>query len=339
MKKLLLFLIVATLLATAASQAWETKPLEASLVRLQLKESLPAFAPALENEPLPVQAVFLDYADDPVLLFKAQAALLKHPGLTRRILPVYGHEPEFREILRDHGDSILLPIDYFMNNKVRTLEVRRYIKRQTDRFLGPDDDTDETTAATAPDQATAQLTPEQRGWYAVHFILNEGHAFLGQFALDAQGKTRWIQSQRLLGETGSFFLGGIRALETKTQTGEKLGASDLAWAAVDVFVVSSTFKLLRIGKAAATGSRATAASRLARIGRPGINAAKYSAGLTTLAIAYIAARHPSMINNALATVAKFFDLPVLPTQMMGWILILLPLLYVGSWLMDAFLPP
>jgi hypothetical protein len=342
MKKLILLLCIATLLAVGASTGWQAKPLDEKLMQLHL-EALPALAPALGNEPAAIQAILLEYADDEALLLKAQAALLRRPVLAREILALYGHEPEFREILLVHGDSILLPIDYFLKNRIRTLELRHYANKQFEaarqqagRLFTPESATEADPALAGMD---SRLTPEQRGWYAVNFIREEGHRFLGQFALDSQGQARWIQTERLLGETSSFFLGGIRTLETKARTDEPIGVADLGWAAVDFLVVTSTFKILRIGKAAAVGSRATAASRLAKIGRSGARTMKYGAALTTVAVVYVAARHPSLVNDALAAVATMLNLPVLPFQIIGWILLLLPLLYMGTWLLRFLLPP
>src|SRR5690606_38078582 len=70
------------------------------------------------------------YRDDQVLLLKAQAAVLEHPRLARRILPLYGHEPEFRAILRTYGAGVLLPIDHFLDNEIGTLAAREYAWRQ-----------------------------------------------------------------------------------------------------------------------------------------------------------------------------------------------------------------
>lgn len=342
MKKLLLLLCVAILLAVGASTSWQAVPLDEKLMQLYL-DALPELAPALKEEPAAVQAVLLEYADDDVLLLKAQAALLKQPDFARKILPLYGYEPEFREILVEFGDSILLPIDYFLKNRIRTLELRHYAnkrfeaaKQQTERLFTPQNEPEKNPVLA---EVANSLTPEQRGWYAVNFIREEGHRFLGQFALDSQGQARWIQTERLLGETGSFFLSGIRALETKARTDDPIGIGDLGWAAVDLVVVTSAFKILRIGKGAAVGSRATAASRLTTIGRSGVTTAKYGTLLTSAALVYVAVRHPSLINDALTAIASMLDLPLLPFQIIVWTLILLPLLYVGTWLMRFLLPP
>lgn len=342
MKKLFLLLSVAILLAVGASTGWQAKPLDERLMQIHLA-ALPELVPTLKNEPPAIQAVLLDYADDEILLLKAQAALLRRPLLAREILSLYGHEPEFREVLLAYGDNVFLPIGYFLKNRVRTLEWRHYAnkqfeaaKQQAGRLLSTEP-TAEADAALA--EAGDRLTPEQRGWYAVNFIREDGHRFLGQFALDAQGQVKWIQTERLLSDTSSFFSSGIRTLETKARTDAQIGVADIGWAAVDLMVVTSAFKILRIGKVATAGSRATAASRLAKIGRSGVRTAKYGAALTTVAVVYVAARHPSLINDALATIATMLDLPVLAFQIIGWTLLLLPLLYLSSWLLRALLPP
>src|SRR5690625_771665 len=109
MKKLSLLLLTAVLVAIAASAGWQEMPLEERFIRIQAAEAMPEFGLAVQQEPVAVQAVLLEYIDDQLLLLKAQAALVSHPELARRILPLYGSEPEFQSILKAYGDSIFLP--------------------------------------------------------------------------------------------------------------------------------------------------------------------------------------------------------------------------------------
>jgi hypothetical protein len=65
-------------------------PLEERLVRIQAQEAFPALFEKLANEPIEVLATLADYAEDEILLLKAQAAVIRHPELARRILPLNG---------------------------------------------------------------------------------------------------------------------------------------------------------------------------------------------------------------------------------------------------------
>lgn len=423
MKKLYVLLGAAVLVAAVVSFGWEPVPLEEKLVRIQAESAFPELAAVLKDEPVEVHAVLLDYADDKVLLLKAQAALLKYPELARQILPLYGPEPEFREALLAYGESILPPINYFMTNEVRSIALTHYTAQKvqaaksavgrlwaskktpegaldeeaTTQALATEEDAPITTTGTlamadegfqaksvelatstdeasatedaaeaitegeqpvvaateaiepAPDVASA-LTPEQRGWYAVNFIHGEGHDFLGQFTVDEDGQTKWIQTERLLEGINSLFASGIRTLETKVQTGQEVTAGDVGWAVVDVVSVVGATYLLRAGKAAATTTKATKStsfasrtaaftSRVARAGRIGLNAAKYAKWPAIIATGYLVVNHPSILNDVMAGIAQVVGLPPLLVQLVGWTLILLPLFYIGSWIMRLVVRP
>lgn len=405
MKKFFVLLLIALVAATVASVRWDAVPLEDRLVRIQADSAYPDLAAALAGEPTDVLAMLVAYRDDEVLRLKAQAAVLEHPRLARRILPLYGLEPEFRTILRSYGSGILLPIDHFLDNEIATLAAREYASRKAAAASGaatrwwrsmtssvsgeqaaapgtgtdsagaateaPDTQTDSAGAATdEPDpqidsagaatetahpatdafgaaagaNATAgTLTPEQRGWYAVHFIAEEGHDFLGQFALDAEGRTQWIQTERFLEGVSWLLASGVRTLETKARTDETIVVADIGWAALDAAAIVGAAYLLRAGKAATSSARAAkAASVSGRAAGWGTRAAQAAqAGLQTLRIAkwpaivataYVVVRHPSLVSSALAGVADLVGLPVLLVQVLGWTLILLPLFVLTWWI-------
>lgn len=366
LKKLYVLLVIAVVVAVAASFRWEPMPLEEKLVRLQAEAAFPELAEALKDEPVAVHAVLLDYVDDKVLLLKAQAALLKYPELSRKILPLYGPEPEFREILLAHGDSIFPPIGYFLSNDVRTVALMHYTRQKmrsakdavgqlwnskpTSAEDAAAEQSLEAATATVAEPAskkTAELTPQERGWYAVNFIRNEGHNFLGQFVVDGQGETRWIQSERFLEGANAFFASGIRTLETRARTGQEITAADIGWATVDMVAIVGATHLLRLGKSAATTTKATkpaaagsrAANLASRMGRAGLKGARYAKWPAIALTGYVAIKHPGIINDLLAAVAKAAELPIWLVQLAGWTLILLPLLYLGSWIMRLLLRP
>jgi hypothetical protein len=150
----------------------------------------------------------------------------------------------------------------------------------------------------------ARLTAGQRGWYAVHFINDEGHGFLGQFVLDTDGRLKWIQAERVLEGINAFFASGIRSLETKHVLGEDIHKGDVFWAAVDTAVMAGTLKLLRAGRTVASSSkewgfatrtRLFASRLLMKGGRVARTVAKYGAVPATI---YILIRHPSALHSA-----------------------------------------
>lgn len=358
MKKLSLFLIVAVIAAVAISLTWQPMSFEERAIQLQLDQSSPELGAALKDEPLGVKAVFVDYADDKMLLLKAQAALMKYPQMAREIFPLYGDAPGFREILLAYGESVLPPIDYFLNNDVYSVNFAHYAgrkmraaKRSARRLMAGDQRTANRDTATPSADANADaantLTAEQRGWYAVKYIQNEGHNFLGQFVVDGQGKPKWIQSERVMEDASALLTSGIRGLETKVQTRQPVTAGDVGWAAVDTLVVVSAVKLLRIGEAAAASGEslnastrtAALASRLARGSRLGSRIVQYGKWPAIAVAAYMAVRHPSIMSDAFGGLAHFVGLPAWVGVFAGWTLLLLPVLYLATWFMRVFARP
>jgi hypothetical protein len=347
MKKFYILLTVAVLAAAAIGTRWEPASFEERAISLELRQAPPELAELLKNEPLEVQAVVLDYADDELLQLKAQAALVRYPRLAREVFPLYGDRPEFREILRAYGDNVLLPIYYFLRNDVHALTLRHYAGRKIDglrssagRLLSADRKPSAESADALHETAgEARLTPEQRGWYAVNYIRRDGHDFLGQFVRNGEGEPRWIQSERVLEGLSAFFSGGIRELETKVKTEETVTAVDVGWAAVDAFVMVGAVKLLRAGRAAAASGQSIAVStrtaavstRLARGSHLGMRIAQHGKWPALAVAAYMAFRHPSIVSDALADIARMLGLPAGVGLLVGWALILLPALYVASW--------
>lgn len=349
MRKFAVLLLAALVIATIASLRWTAAPVEERLVRIQAQSAFPDMARALADEPIDVLGTLIAYRDDKVLLLKAQAAVLEHPRLARRILPLYGPEPEFREILRQHGASVLLPIDYFLENEVGMLTARAYAARTAAaakaaaaRLWGsrPPSSEDPATSVRAHDEP---LTPEQRGWYAVHFVRAEGHDFLGQFAMDVEGRTQWIQTERFLEGMNWLLASGVRELETKARTDERIDAADIGWAALDAAAFVGATWLLRAGKATtATARSAKAASvagrasgyapRLAKAARAGLETLRLAKWPALLATAWVVVRHPSLVGDMLAGAATWLGLPVLPVQVLGWTVILLPVLLLTGWI-------
>ncbi len=335
---------LALLLATVASVAVHPVPIEQKLIQIRAGDVLEGF-PGIKQESLRVQAVLLDLADDPLLLVKAQAAFIRYPAMARKVFSRYGQEPEFQEILGRYGETILPPIHHFMTRPVQTIELINQADQgyQAIRQFFAGSQESANTTDSAPYQ---RLTPEERGWYAINFIKREGHDFLGQFVVDAQGETQWIVSERMLEGLNQFFTSGIRSLETKYRAGEALTAADIGWASVDVLVLSSAVKVLHMGRTAAVttqgasrGARSAAlAARVSQGGRMVLTSARYAKWPLIVGAGYLVVTHPSIVSDVLAGVADVLGFPVLAVQLAGWLLLLIPALYLGSWLLWLFGP-
>ncbi len=307
--------VIALVVAVLVALRLQPQPVEERLVRLHSHEVFGADSQLLV-EPLPVQATLLDYRSDRLLLLKAQAALQVYPEHTRQLLELFGEEPEFREALKTHGEYLIPPVIHFYRNPVSSIEM-------LNRVAG----TRET------------LTPEQRAWYAVNFANKEGQDFTGQFVVAPDGSIEWIWTERITEGVTRFFTSGIRTLESRYRTDQPIRASDLGWAAVDAVVIGSAVKFLKAGRAAATTARATTVttrsaaygSRLARAGQMASTMIGYAKWPAVAALAYVAVRHPVLLNDLFAGAAKVLGVPPWMIQVPGWFLILLPLLLILRW--------
>ena len=338
MKKAMVVLGVALMIAALASYASRPVPVEQRLISIQAREALPGFD-EIKNEPVEVQAAILDLGDDPLVLLKAQAALLSYPAMARTILPLYASEPEFRDVLRTYGESALPPIHYFISQPISSIEWMNKAARQYQRAKAYLSELQGNESA--PLEETAPLSPEERGWYAVNFVRNEGHDFLGQFVVDASGQTQWVQTERVTEGISQFFTSGVRQLETDYRTGEEISASDIGWASVDVLVFASAVKVLRAGRAAAKATQgarlstrsAALAARITGSGRLILRSTRYAKWPVILGAGYLVVTHPSLINDFFAEVADVLGVSPVAFQIAGWLIILVPVLYLLSWLL------
>jgi hypothetical protein len=349
MRKLLLILGISVIVALLSTVTSRPMLIEERLIQIQAENTLREF-PRIEKEPLEVQAALLDMADDELLLLKARAAYLRYPAMTREVFPLYGPEPEFREILRLYGENILPPIHYFLSKPVGSIELMNDLASKYQaalEFFTGGEETDKSTAGQQSASRKEKLTPEERGWYAVRFIQEEGHDFLGQFVLNEQGDVIWVRTERVLENINQFFASGIRNLEIQHRTGDDVTASDIGWASVDVLVFASALKVLRVGRAVAVSSRGAArgtrsaalAARLTTSGRMLMTTARYAKWPAVIGVGYLVVTHPGIINDVLAEVAEVMGYPVKLVQFLGWMLILLPVLYIGSWVFRLIVRP
>lgn len=319
--------VLAFLGALLIAAQYKPQPLETQLLHLQIRQTMPEMADELADEAAEIQALLLAYADDPILLAKARLALLRYPDMARPALLMFGDVQEFQQALRRYGEDIMLPIHYFLTHEVFSLELVRGLNETARSALAAirglwNDHADPVASGSA-------LTSEERGRYAIQFLLAEGYDFLGQFMLNPKGEVVWVQTERVLEGINSFFASGVKGLESKLRRDEAITAGDLGWAALDVAVGISAFKILRMAKSAAVSGRSyTYAQRSAALGTGlwrgsviGARLVKYGAPAV---LAYIAVRHPSVINSLLGAVAERLDLPVGLVQVVGWTLVLLP---------------
>ena len=349
MRKLLLILGISVIVALLSTVTSRPMLIEERLIQIQAEDTLREF-PGIETEPLEVQAALLDMADDELLLLKARAAYLRYPAMTREVFPLYGPEPEFREILRLYGENILPPIHYFLSKPVGSIELMNDLASKYQaalEFFTGGEETDNSTGGQQNTSRKEKLTPEERGWYAVRFIQEEGHDFLGQFVFNEQGDVIWVRTERVLENINQFFASGIRNLEIQHRTGDDVTASDIGWASVDVLVFASALKVLRVGRAVAVSSRGAArgtrsaalAARLTTSGRMLMTTARYAKWPAVIGVGYLVVTHPGIINDVLAEVAEVMGYPVKLVQFLGWMLILLPVLYIGSWVFRLIVRP
>ena len=347
MRRLYFSVFLAAVLATTLAVVWKPAPIETQLLRVQLNRQLPEYANALSIEPLELQALLLDYASDPLLAGKARLAMLRYPQMTRPVLEHYGAEPLFQQALKDYGDQAIPPIYYYLTHELASVVVRRRAEdlatsaEQTWRnFWGEADEADVPETSEPRDDANTAMTPERRGWYAVGFILEEGHDFLGQFVVKTDGDVHQVQTERVLEALNSFFAGGVRGLESKYRRSEPVGLGDVGWAGVDLAIGISALKVLRMGRTARAGAGAHASgltersaalgSSLLRGSAIGLRVAKYGA---PFALGYIVLRHPSVLNALFREVAEALGAPVPLIQTLGWTLALLPLLLLAQLLL------
>lgn len=330
--------------ALVIAMTWKPVSYVEQLIRIQAEQELGRIDPRMLEEPAQVQAALLDYAADKELLLKAWIALSKYPAASREILLLYGSEPEFRDVLRRYGDAVVPVIQYFRDNDVWTVRamdstgkavksILEAAKRLWQRVTGNEPE----SAQPAPAQPV-ELGPVERGWYAVHFIKHEGYDFLGQFAVPADGKARWNQTDRIVKVSTAFFTSGVRNLETRVDLGEDVSAADVFWAGLDVALVAVPAKLLLSGRAVArSGQELNLASRT-RLVAPRLlpkgelfrKLGAYGAAAATL---YVIARHPSLLNSVFAELAELAGVSPWIVQAAGWSVVIAFLIYIFSWLL------
>ncbi|MDN5871172.1 MAG: hypothetical protein L0H73_10710 [Nitrococcus sp.] len=361
MRKLLVLLLLSIAAAALITIGVNPEPYEHRLQRVAVQETLPRLADTLAHEPAAVNAVFLRYAGEEALVLNARLALLRYPVKTRRILSLYGTQPAFQAILARYGSNVIPPIDYFVRHDIGTLKLMELAGDARSAAIRFWNDDAPTNSEPTPADTEPLLSAIDRGRYAIAFIREEGHDFLGQFVVESTGEVHWIQSERVLEDINWFFAGGIRSLEIKHRKDEEVGTPDYLWAGVDVLAPVAAVKALRVARTGAAtagaGVKTTATAgigartaesavllrrtaalgpKLIRAGGLGGRIAKYGAIAATV---YIVLRHPSLITGLAGEVARIAGLPAWTVQLGVWSVILLPALYLAVFLLRLGLPP
>ena len=348
---IVLFALVAGGVLTAVASH---EPFEPRMVRLEAQRALPSLAPALAEESPEINALFLSYAGEPALWAAAWLAIRNHGDLAREALLDYGLDPAFQRVLVRFGADAVLPVTYYRDHDIATLRAQHWLgtryraaSEQLSRWWQDDaEKASEANPTTTDDEATpATLTPARRGQIAIAILEAEGHGFLGQFVIDADGEVQWLQSERVVSDIGDFFTSGLRDLESQWRRGEPVGVADLGWAGVDLLVMTSAIKVLRTGRAvragaAVEGQGARAAGRGVLVGGGRfVNLSRAAKVAAVTGTAYVVLRHPSLVSALGANVGRWLGWPVWLGQFLIWTLVLLPLLIVARFVYRWLLAP
>jgi len=318
------------------------------LIQIQTDQQLARIDERIPNEPTDIQALLLDYSGDKVLQLKAWIALSTYPEQSREVLRLYGGEQEFKDILRQYGETVIPVVKYFVDHSVLSIQVVDAVKKKVQAVSRAFDDAWNWMRGNAANPRNSDTAGQQdgigsveRGWYAIGFVRNEGHQFLAQFDVDAAGEPKWNQTNRVVTDVSSFFSSGIANLEMKYDLHDEVKIDDVFFAAIDVVPLVASLKLLKAGKVAtASGNELSLVSRT-RIFAPKLipkggiflRFGKYAAIAAT---AYVVVTHPSLLNSLFLEVANLAGLNPLVVQFLGWAVIIAIALYPFTWFLTGF---
>ncbi len=334
MKRTYCYLLISILLASLAIFLLPVRPYEDQLIRLQAEKELRERYEIIRGESTEIQAVMLDYADNKELVLKAELALMKYPYQVRKVFALFGDDPDFQLILKKYGEEIIPVIHYFLITDIK--QTIRLLDK-TGKLLHEIRNWREEKKE---EQRAKELGSEQQAWYAIQFIKNEGHDFLGQFVINDQGDVEWIQIERVTEGLSAFFTSGLRSLETRYRTEQPITTRDLFWAGVDMLLAASTLKLLRAGKLAARSGKPLGMVRTTslygmRLLKSGV-AGRLLKVSTIAAMAWVLINHPSLIPSAFYRIGEFIGISPRAAQFIGismlaWLL-LYPLVWLSRWI-------
>lgn len=334
--RIALVLTIALSLAATIAAGTTEAPYEDRLVDVALRQTHASDWQGVAAQPMAVKALLVDY--DHELAFKAQLGLDKYGDDAQEVLLRFGDDPTFQQVLRQYGENTLPVIAYFVKNDVASMRLIYLAQQKSDTALAAAQSFWGrfwySKPAPAPSASDAEVTaygPDLRGQRAIAMVAREGHAFLGQFVLNAQGQAAWVQTERALEGMKSFFFSGAIHLEKKYQSGQTLNAVDVLSAGMDVFIVAGTFKALKFLRATQQVRAVGVMQRSQLLGAPlllrstlGRSAMKYGVIAGT---AYLVVQHPSLLNGIFVTLGQWLGVSPLWAKTMGWSLLLAPLLW------------
>ncbi|OZB74504.1 MAG: hypothetical protein B7X37_05495 [Halothiobacillus sp. 14-55-98] len=369
-RKLWAFALIAALAASSLAFHANHLNYDDLLVRIQAENGLGYLGKEVLKQPPLVQAQLLSYSKNQALTMQAWLALQKYPQQTPRILDWYGQNPEFQNILERFGPDVIPVIDYFITHTIQSLNALNAISQTTSSIAQESKSMwnnltgSEPTNALPDDQPAkplSELTPEQRGWAAIHDIHLEGNHFLGQFDIDSAGNAHWNTTDRITQDVGRFLTSGIADVERKNDLGEKVTAGDIGWAAVDAVPVIAGLKLLKLGKAGAEAAKETkaveavaktkagklaakegkTADGIAKAGwveRTGILARDLAPSFLRkaawLAATYIVITHPELLSSLFVHLGNLLGIPAWLSLLLGWTSVFYILLFPFIWLLE-----
>ncbi|MGP1630712.1 MAG: hypothetical protein ACTS5V_12280, partial [Giesbergeria sp.] len=332
--RIALVVALALALATAIAAGSTDSPYEDQLVDLALRQSHGPRWNGIALNSSAVKAVLLDYDNE--LAFKAQLAIEKYGDDAQDVLVRFGDDPSFQEVVRQYGENTIPVISYFVKNDIASVRLFYLAQQKSDATIAAakglwarlwhQAEEADSTAEKLPDT----YGPDLRGQRAITTILQDGHQFLGQFVVDAQGQAAWVQTERTVDAVKSLFLSGAINLERKYKSGTPLEPVDVLSAGVDVFIFVGAFKALKFLRATQKVRAVGVMQRTQLLGAPllrrsalGRYAMKYglAAGAVTLMV-----QHPSLLNGVFVALGKSLGLSPFLAKTIGWSLLLAPLL-------------
>lgn len=273
-----------------------------------------------------LKELFLDAADDRELTLKLELGLLKYADRARAVIEMFGDDPQFQEVLRQHGEGVIPIIDYFMSTDLLTLKGRDWALGKLQEFLAAISkvNSDKGSGSTKVDPIV--YGPRSRGIYAIEAIRMDGHHFLGQFVLDPSNHIQRVQTDHILETLKKILAGGVTDLEWKYRSGARIEPTDVAWAGADVLSVFGATKALKFlgqarisGKAveeAAVVRRTTVMGRSVLLGEAvGRRIARVGA---KAAAVYLVVRHPGLLSGVFGALGQLVGLPAWLSILIGW---------------------
>jgi hypothetical protein len=308
------------------------------LLELQSGAQLPPDVDALVGSSAALRAHLLEVASDRELLAKMTVALTRNRADAELVLMNYGADPTFRDLLRRYGEGVVPLVAYFMKHDIGTLRALYGWQRLLDTWRRRCAGWHLPGCKAEPPEAPI-YDGRTRGLHAIERLRNDGYDFMGQFDVNSDGIARWNQTERILESTEAFLLSGFRNLERKYDTGQPIGALDIAEAGVDAIVLLGGARLLKLLRISILTDEVVAAERAAKQATRVLkNDRRFpwvgEAGPRTQ-MAYLIARHPSLLTGLFADTAKRLKTNALFAAALGWwivamglSLILLPVLRI-----------